>query len=121
MDEIKAFLATVGTALGWVGPEAIAGLFGGGISGGLLPGPLALLDKLWKRVVLGAVCGCVLAAYAAQPLAAALERPEYLRGVGLGLGLFGLSFAFKLMEAWNAFDARDTLRRVVDKLLGRAQ
>jgi hypothetical protein len=111
-------LETLFSALGLKKVVVLAGLLGGAISGGIMPGPLAVLQALWARVATGAVCGSVLAGYGAQPLLFALDRPDtYLPGAALGLGLFGLSFAFKVMKAWNEFDLGGTLGRLIDKLM----
>jgi len=116
----KAMLAieTALSALGLKKAVVLAGLLGGAISGGIMPGPLDALRTLWARVATGAVCGSVLAAFGAQPILLALDRPDtYLQGVALGLGLFGLSFAFKLMKAWSEFDLGGVLGRLIDKLM----
>jgi hypothetical protein len=115
-----AFLEGVMAALGLKASTSwLAGLVGGGISAGVMPGPLAALAAAWKRIVVGAACGCAIAGFGAEPLAIALERPQYLQGVALGLGLFGLSAVFKLLKAWNDFDLGGVIGRIVDKLLGR--
>ena len=112
-------LESILSALGLKKATVLAGLLGGAISGAVMPGPLAALQAIWARALAGAACGSVLAGYGAQPLAQVLEKPDYLQGVALGLGLFGLSFAFKVITAWNDFDLSTTLKQLVDKLLGR--
>lgn len=97
---------------------AIAGLLGGAISGGVMPGVLGALGALWKRVLTGAASGAVIAAFAAEPLAVELGRPDYKTGIALGLGLFGLSFVFKVLKAWNDFDLGGTLGRLVERFTG---
>lgn len=113
-----AFIDTVLAALGLKKLVVMAGLLGGGISAGLLPGPLSVLGALWKRVVCGAISGAVFAGYCAEPLSQFLEKPNYLSGIALGLGLFGLSLVFKLLKAWNEFDLGATLGKIVDKWIG---
>lgn len=113
-----AFIDTALAALGLKKLVVLAGLLGGGISAGLLPGPLAALGALWKRAVCGAVSGAVIAGFCAEPLSQALEKPNYLSGIALGLGLFGLSFVFKLLKAWNEFDLGATLGKIIDKYTG---
>lgn len=111
---IDAFLA----ALGLKKLVVLAGLLGGGISAGLLPGPLALLGAWWKRLLCGAASGAVIAGFGAETLAQVLEKPNYLSGIALGLGLFGLSFVFKVLKAWNEFDLGARLGAIVDKFTG---
>lgn len=96
----------------------LAGLLGGCISGGVMPGPLSILGALWKRLACGALCGGVIAGFGAVPLAEALEKPGYLSGIALGLGLFGLSFVFKLLKAWNDFDLGAALGAFVNRWTG---
>ena len=107
------------SALGLKKAVTLAGLAGGAISGLLLPGPLAAINWLWLRVTLGAVCGAGIAGYGAAPLTAALEKPDYLQGIALGLGLFGLSFTFKVLKTWNDFDLGSALVQLKDNLIGR--
>lgn len=114
MGALDALLA----ALGLKKAVLIAGLIGGAVSGGVMPGALAALDALWKRVACGAVCGAAIAGYCAAPLAEALEKPNYLSGIALALGLFGLSFVFKVLKAWNEFDLSGAIGRLVDRLIG---
>lgn len=106
-------------ALGLKKLVVLAGFVGGAISGGVMPGALAVLDRLWKRVLGSAVSGAAIAGFAAEPLAAALERPGYLQGIALGLGLFGLSFVFKLLKAWYDFDLGGVLSRLIGNYIGR--
>lgn len=87
----------------------LAGLLGGGISGGLLPGPISALRTVAARVQVGALCGGVLAHYGAAPLAAELGRADFVDGVGLMLGLFGLTFALKLIVFAQEFDLKKLL------------
>jgi hypothetical protein len=105
-------------ALGLKKLAVLAGLLGGGISAGLLPGPLALLGALWKRLACGAISGAIIAGFGAVPLSEALDKPNYLSGIALGLGLFGLSFVFKLLKAWNEFDLGATLGKIIDNWTG---
>lgn len=110
------------SALGLKKAVLLAGMLGGAISGAVLPGPLAVLEAWWLRTVTGAAAGSVLAGYGAQPVLAALEKPDsYLQGVALAIGLVGLSMVFKVAKAWNDFDLSTTLGKVVDKFLGRIQ
>lgn len=110
---LDAFLAAIGIKK----VLAVAGLVGGAISGGIMPGVLGALEGWWKRVLAGAASGAAIAAFAAEPLALALNRPDYVHGIALGLGLFGLSFVFKVLKAWNDFDVGGALGRVVDRLI----
>lgn len=105
-------------AIGFKKALAAAGLAGGAISGGVMPGVLAAFAALWKRVACGAVCGALIAGFGAEPLALALEKPNYQAGLALGLGLFGLSFVFKVLKAWNDFDLGGALGRVIDRFIG---
>lgn len=118
MGAIESILSAFGLKKAVV----LAGALGGAISGALLPGPLALLEALWLRVVAGAAAGSVLAGFGAQPVLLALEKPDsYLQGVALGIGLVGLSFVFKVAKAWNDFDLSAVFAKVVDKFTGRIQ
>jgi len=92
----------------------LAGFLGGAISGGLLPGPLSVLSHPLVRALVGGFCGMGIAAHGAQPLAQWLDRPDSVEGVAIGLGLFGLSFSFKVMHAWNDLD----LSTVFNKYFG---
>lgn len=92
----------------------LAGFLGGAISGGLLPGPLSVLARPAVRAMVGGCCGLGIAAYGAMPLALWLHRPDSVEGVAIGLGLFGLSFAFKVIRAWNELD----LASVINKFMG---
>lgn len=105
----------------WAAKKGIllAGMFGGGISGGLMNGALVAIGSVWGRVTCGAICGAAIATFGAAPLAKALERPDYLEGVALCLGLFGLSFVFKVLKAWNDFDLSSTLTKIIDAAIGR--
>lgn len=117
-------MGAIESVLAWLGLKkvvVIAGLFGGGISAAVLPGPLVVLTKTWTRVLIGAVCGAAIAGFGAAPLAAELGKPDYLPGIALGCGLFGLSFVFKVLKAWEQFDLGATLQKVIDKLLGRVK
>lgn len=117
MGSIDAVLA----AFGLKEVVIVAGFVGGAISAMVMPGVLATVDALWKRVLGGSICGAMIAGYVAGPLVSALEKPEYLNGVALALGLFGLSFVFKLLKAWNEFDLGGALGRVIDNLIGRTK
>lgn len=106
--------------LAWVGVKkalAIAGLLGGAISGGVMPGVLASLDAIWKRVLAGSACGAAIAGFGAEPLALAMTKPEYTHGIALGLGLFGLSFVFKVLKAWNDYDLSGALGKLLDRVI----
>lgn len=106
------------TALGIKKAVAVAGLLGGAISAGVMPGVLSALGALWKRLAAGSACGSVIAGFCAEPLALYLAKPEYMTGIALGLGLFGLSFVFKVLKAWNDFDVSGALGRLVDRFTG---
>lgn len=97
----------------------VAGAVGGAISGATLPGPLTILAQVWKRMFAGAICGAGFAGYGAEPLAAALERPNYIMGIALATGLLGLSFFFKLLKAWNDLDLSAAVKTLVDNLIGK--
>lgn len=111
---LDAFLAAIGVKKA----IAFAGLLGGAISAGVMPGVLIALGALWKRIAAGAACGTALAGFGAEPLSQLLEKPGYVNGVALGLGLFGLSFVFKVLKAWNDFDVSGALGRLVDRFIG---
>lgn len=97
----------------------LAGMFGGGISGGVMPGALASLQSIWIRIGCGAICGAAIAAFGADPMSRALARPDYLEGVALCLGLFGLSFTIKVLKAWNDFDFSGKLDKLIDIFIER--
>ena len=106
----------------WLGLKkavVIAGIIGGAISAGVMPGALAALNGMWQRMLCGAIAGGAIAGYGAEPLSRALDRPDYLQGVAIGLGLFGLSFVFKVLKTWNEFDIANKLDKLIDGFLGR--
>lgn len=82
----------------------LAGLLGGAISAGVMPGPLAALTSHLVRMTCGALCGGIIAGYGAEPLALAFQRPEYSNGIAFGLGFVGLSFFFKVLGGLNSVD-----------------
>lgn len=113
-------LESILSALGLKKAVVLAGMFGGAISGALLPGPLVILEALWLRLVAGLACGGLLAGYGAETVTRALDKPDsYLHGVAIGIGLVGLSIVFKVAKAWNDFDLGGALVQLKDKLLGR--
>ncbi len=100
-------------------PVLAAGFAGGVISAGILPGPLAVLTRLWTRLMCGAAAGTVIAGFGAEWVAAELGKPENVNGCALALGIFGLSFVFKLLKAWNEFDLGGVVGKLVDKITER--
>lgn len=95
----------------------IAGMVGGAISASFMSH--AEPSPVWRRLSIGALTGGCIAGFAAEPLSKELHRPEYLQGVALGLGVFGLSFISKVLKAWNEFDLSGTLAKVIEIILGR--
>lgn len=107
-------LATLLQLFGLKQVPFFAGLVGGAISGAILPGPLAAISSLIVRIGCGSLCGGFISGYCAEPLAAALSKPDYLPGIAIGVGFAGLSFFFKVLSAWNALDLSAILARVID-------
>jgi hypothetical protein len=99
------------SALGLKKAVVLAGLVGGAISGGIMAGPLAMLQNIVVRIAVSAICGAGLAGYGADTIAGWLERPGAVQGVALGLGLFGLSTTLKIITAVQAFDLTAFINR----------
>lgn len=107
-------------AMGLKPLAVVAGFFGGLIAAGLLPGPLRVLAHCAVRLPVGALCGAVIAGYGAQPLAEALGHPESVGLAALCVGVGGLSFFFKVLEAWNQLDLGAVLVKLIEKFTGRS-
>lgn len=104
-------------ALGLKKVAVLAGAFAGAIGGVLMPGPsLAAFSRVWARVLLGACFGGAAAGWGSAPIAGWIGHPDYLGLISFCLGLWALSFAFKIHEAINAYD----FGKLFDKILGRS-
>ncbi len=106
------------SAIGLKQAAVLAGLVGGAISGAILPAPSFALLALWARASAGGVCGAAIGGYCAGPVAAWLGRPDDFNGIAFGLGLVGLSFAFKVIKTWNDFDIGGAITAILNKRTG---
>ena len=111
-------LESILSAIGLKKAAVLAGFVGGAISGAILPGPFGAMQYWWARVLAGATCGSAIGGYFAGPVARYLERPDDFNGIAFGLGMIGLSFAFKVIKTWNDFDLGGALGRLLNKWTG---